>query len=298
MGRIRISLGEHSVERPLAANTVLGRAAGLTWTLSPPLLPAIPGTVPSTWVELRWLPELRRWRWSTLRGPVDHLGPTGRLLTATETLEPGARLRCNDLVVELVDDAPPTEMVVDTERQEALPDPMLVVEHLANAVLSHSGEGPLTEGQLFAHEGKVYRYHAGTALPATRRRGLDLLDSDWHAIVDVRDAERPVLSVGERSLSHRAVHLLAVYVDARQRGEEGGFVGATPLRYRLAKRLGIAGGELPRNFASDYRRDLKALMERAGFTSVGSLFEYTANGGENAMLRLRPPPDQFTLVES
>lgn len=293
MGWIRIETADDDVLRPLAANTVLGRGTTSTWRLGPPLLSSSAPTVPTSWLELRWTNP--GWTWRELRGPVDHYSSSGRLLADTEALRTGAQLRGDSVVIELVDASAPTPMVVDVARQQVVTDPEDQVEFFGEQATTVVSQELLAEGALFIHGDRVYRYHVGRALPDTRRGHLDVRQPGFRLRIHEDAPGGPVVVVNGAVLAHESVGLLLVYIEARESGEDDGYLTAIQVRHRMAQRLGRREADLRGNLVCEWRRCLRNGLSGIGISGVKHLFESTG-GGELHRIRVGPVASCFERV--
>lgn len=287
MANLRVTTAGEARDVPLAAACLVGRAPGCLVRVTDP-------SVPSFWLELRW--SEGAWRWRALAGGartrgVGMLSEDGwRTLPLSPEGRP-QRVRLDELLaVELVEAGPPAPFVLDLvsgaahvgdaicEVAEVRPDGAVWM-----LAADHEDPRPLSDGDVFVHDGRPWRLHLAHGLAPTRLVRIDLARADVTIDIDV-DALRATFHQrgAEVTIAGEHVRTLAAYVLARRElGAAGGWLtceqaherwralGGNPLS--SADRLGWDRGRCRSHLAREGVAGVEALFEarrRAGVSEI------------------------------
>lgn len=288
MGTLRITIEGDSVERPLAAASIVGRAPWCTWTLAV-------AAIPASWLEFRW--DGRGWQMCVLRDleRTELRGVRGES-AAWVSVRRGSEARGPGVVVSLVDDARPEPFAVELATTEVVCGEAL--EKLvwwegdqARALDPQAARAIVFDNEIFSAFGREYRLHAGAGLPRTSRSPVDL----QHPAVQVSFATRDgkytlVLTQGQavETLRDRAVLAAIAYALARaDREVAGGFITAEDAAARMVLYEGAEEGAYGPRYLRELRSRLSRGLAELGVANPASLFEIDPAGGRMWRLRAR-----------
>jgi hypothetical protein len=282
MALVRVTTGGQSRTVPLAADCLVGRAAGC-------LVRVPDAAVPSFWLELRWFEG--GWRWRALAG-IERTRGSGMLADdGWRSLQPSAegrpqRIRLDDLLaVELIEGGPPSAFAIDLlDGQIRVGDTLAeVVEVRTDGRVWTLGPDEasvrvLTDGDVFLHEGRPWRAFLPDTLPPTLRVQLDLTRSDASMAVDA-DALRATFLQGGQDVAIVGEHVraLVVYALARREDPEGGWLDADAA-YARWRALG-GNPQSPVDRIGWDRGRCRSHLSREGVGGVEALFEMRRRHG-------------------
>ncbi len=266
---------------PLAAATLVGRAAGCLVRVDDPAIPA-------HWLELRWRGD--SWAWRALaaedrtRGTGAFLEGGWRRMDATEGR--GTRVSLGTTSVELLSSDPPAPFAWDLLAERPLHGDALeqVAEVRDGALLPFGAEGDpaqaLRDGQVWLHEEasgvRALRAHVPDTLPHTLNAALDLRRGDITAHVDL-GTNTLTLARGGTSVEVRGacVRAIAVYARARE-GTPDGWLSAADV-WALWVEFGGAATS-PIDAVAWERGRVRRLLDKAGVAGLDALIERRKEG--------------------
>jgi hypothetical protein len=292
---------------PLAASTIIGRAAHTPW--------AVDSERMSThWLEIRWY-EPAGWAFRYL-GHEELT--TARHRRSPDLPEGWYALGLGHCVthpaakVKLVDDAAPSPMAVHVTSGESYTDQGLarVVEIRddgpwpADADVAPPRHDPLHDGEVFAVESSLYRYHDARAPRTTEAPSLDLAGRGVELHLDCTGTDCSLtLTGGLRDITLRSTKLrvLVPYVRERLDGDpDGGWLSVHDVLDDLESQ---SGSPLRPARIGEYRGWIRYELTRRGVANAAALFEKRRVGGpghpgEGWLTRIRPGPSQLFLQHS
>ena len=221
MGRVVIRLGEDERRVPLAAETLIGRHVGCTYTLANP-------AIPTFWIELRWTDD--RWLWRSLVEDHPTSGPTRRHDAVWAVVGTGDAIRSSAATVVLEDASPPRMFAATPGGEEVLQPPDLFewIEPGAEGcwpIRRGDRVEPLANGSIFAVDGRPFRLFTVEETLTTLRARLDLLHPNVFAYLDVGEDSECSLTLCQGDhrvkLSGAYVRAARPYFEARLAAGEG-----------------------------------------------------------------------------
>lgn len=218
MGVLEISDGTRNRRLPLLSSNVLGRSKKLG-------LGCIPNkSVPSFWVEIRYLKNT--WAWRSLqadertKGAGAHLKARWRKLSKKLTLESGVSLR-------LIEESPPEEMIDNLRKHERIPirDIDFIRHNERGYFLDTDSETiALEDGEIFVLDGESYQFWDNNDMIQTFESVFTIEDGP-QVDIDILDLKAYV-SVAKKGVELKGEHIriLAAYAKARlDDGDNGGW---------------------------------------------------------------------------
>ncbi len=309
MGSVELRMeGEDGDGRiaPLAATTVIGRAAQPPWRLTS-------DRVSTRWIEVRWFPDVG---WAFRYLGADQL-TTARHRRLAGLPQGWFSLVAGDCVthaaarLKVLDDSPPTPLVVDvtagvvvnggtvTRLVERRPDGTWPVD----ADTHPDRDGPLADGEVFTVDGRPFRYHDAAPPKTTEAPTVDLEGRGAELRLVHRDGRSTlVLGGGLRDVTLRSskLRVLLPYIRERLDGDaDGGWLSVYDVIDDLAR---LDGDPLRPARIGEYRGWIRGELTRRGVANAGALFEKKRVVGPSSedrtwLTRIGLPPGRLLLDE-
>jgi hypothetical protein len=263
----------------------------------------VPGEgIPAYWQEIRWMGDAWAWRELT---PLETLRPAGDpRANGWRSLKAGAagrgtRLRwgaSGDSSLEIVDDSPPTRMVIDLSSRTSSGDAARFVESRADGTfLLDEDSQPsrrLQPDEVFVAEGRALQFILPASLEHTVRMTLSLNHASALLVATPTSA---TVSAGGRSVTVEGefVRALHTYVTARLADTER--EGWLSMRQAWDSWLASGGhaASPPERMGWD-RGKVRTALAAAGVAGTSELFEVARVEGESRC-RVSLPPERLRL---